>query len=63
VSGQDFDLRAARESTGLSREKVAALVGVTSKTIERWEKGAAVKPYRLKQLAEVYGLKNEKVAT
>jgi transcriptional regulator with XRE-family HTH domain len=50
-------LREAREFTGLSREKVAAEIGVSSKTIERWENGLSpVKRYRLKRLADIYGV-------
>jgi transcriptional regulator with XRE-family HTH domain len=48
-------LRAARDATGLSREKVAAALGVSSKTIERWEQGRSpVKRYQLKRLADLY---------
>lgn len=50
-------LREARDYLGLSREKVAAKVGISSKTLERWEKGETpVKRYQLQQLAEVYGV-------
>lgn len=28
---------------------------ITMKTLERWEKGAQVKRFRLKQLAAIYG--------
>lgn len=63
-------LREARDNTGLSRERVAALLDppTSSKTIERWEEpGTNVKRWRLKQLAEIYGvavdaLENGKVA-
>lgn len=52
-----IDLWDARNLTGLGREKVAATIGVTSKTIERWEKGVTpIKGYRLEQLAELYGV-------
>jgi transcriptional regulator with XRE-family HTH domain len=50
-------LRAARDDLGLSREKVAAQLGVSSKTIERWEKGEPSAPrYRLIELAPIYGV-------
>ena len=32
-------IRSAREGSGLSQEKLAAVIGVTSKTIARWEAG------------------------
>ena len=50
-------LRAAREHLGYSREKVAAELNVSSKTIERWEAGqTSVKRWRLIQLAKIYGV-------
>lgn len=55
-------LRAAREYTGLSREKVAARIGCSAKTIERWEKGKTpVRRYHLLALAEVYGVDVEEL--
>lgn len=64
MSGQNgtVSLREARERTGLSREKVAAQVGITSKTLERWEKGAPAKRYIVDQLAVIYGVKSERIA-
>ncbi len=51
----DRSLRQAREFTGLSREKVAAELGISSKTLERWEKGDSPVPrHKLRELAEVY---------
>ena len=50
-------LRIARERTGLSREKVAAQLDISSKTVERWEKGTQkrrIKRSYLKQLADLY---------
>lgn len=50
-------LRKRRETTGLSRERVAALLDppVSSKTIERWEKGENPIPgYRAAQLERIY---------
>lgn len=46
----------ARLAEGLSREHVARLLDppISAKTLERWEKGANVPPWRLKQLAHVY---------
>lgn len=51
-------LRAARDRLGLARERVAAQLDppISSKTLERWEGGADVKRWRLKQLAAVYGV-------
>ncbi len=48
-------LRQARDFTGLSREKVAAQLGISSKTLERWEKGTtSAKRYQLVRLAALY---------
>lgn len=49
-------LREARDRTGLSRERVAAQLDppVSAKTVDRWERGANVKGWRLKQLAKIY---------
>jgi len=51
-----MSLREAREATGFSREFVSRLLDppVSAKTIERWEKGAKVPRYRLRELALVY---------
>lgn len=51
-------LREARDATGLSREIVARMLEppCSTKTIERWEKGWNIKRWRLKQLAEIYGV-------
>ncbi len=55
-------LRQARDFHGLSREKVAALIGVSSKTIERWENGTTpAKRYQLARLAAVYGVPVEQL--
>ena len=55
-----ISLREARERTGLSREKVGARIGVSSRTIERWEnpgqRPVRFKRYKLVQLAELYGV-------
>jgi transcriptional regulator with XRE-family HTH domain len=57
MSGSAQKLWDARIGTGLSREKVAASLGVSSKTIERWERGTSpVKRYQLIRLAELYGV-------
>ena len=49
----------ARQKEGLSREHVSRLLDppISAKTLERWEKGAKVPPWRLKQLAHVYRLR------
>lgn len=55
-------LQEAREQYGLSREKVAARIGVSSKTIERWEKGSTpIRRYQLLALADLYGVDPETV--
>lgn len=51
-----MSLLEARKNTGLSREKVAAQVSISSKTLERWEKGAPAKRYIVAQLAVIYGV-------
>jgi len=47
-------LRQARDELGYSREWVAARLQISSKTIERWEKGAPIRGYQLRQLAKLY---------
>jgi transcriptional regulator with XRE-family HTH domain len=37
-------LRAWREGAGMAREKCAAQIGVTMRTLGRWEKGEAAPP-------------------
>lgn len=47
----------AREREGLSREKVARLLDppVSTKTLERWEKGITPTPgHRVRELAQIY---------
>jgi len=61
TSGQSTPLRAAREYAELSREAVTRRPEldppVSAKTLERWERpGARVKRFRLKQLAQIYGV-------
>jgi DNA-binding transcriptional regulator YiaG len=55
-------LRDARDREGLSREAVTRLLDppVSSKTLERWEKGSTPVPgWRLRQLAQVYRVRLE----
>lgn len=53
----------ARTRTGLSREKVAPQVGISSKTLERWEKGQTpAKRYIVDRLAVIYGVDAERIA-
>ena len=53
-------LREARDRRGLSREKVGAMTGRSSKTLERWEdpekRPRHMKRYVLEELAEIYGI-------
>jgi transcriptional regulator with XRE-family HTH domain len=59
VSGHNgkVTLLEARTNTGLSREKVAAQVDISSKTLERWEKGKTpAKRYIVNRLAVIYGV-------
>lgn len=61
-------LRAVRDARGLSREKVARQLGISSKTVERMEKGVTeVKDIHYLAFAHVYevdiqDLKEEEVA-
>lgn len=52
-------LREARDAEGLSREAVCRLLdpSPSTKTLERWERGAKVPAWRLRQLAQVYRVK------
>jgi len=60
VSGRLLTLREARERTGLSRERVAAWAGISSKTLERWEKGVTPpKQYVVDRLAALYRVNPE----
>lgn len=48
-------LRLAREAEGLSRERAAAHIGISSKTLERYEKGVTPVPrFRLREFAKLY---------
>jgi transcriptional regulator with XRE-family HTH domain len=44
------ELVSRREALGISRERVARAVGVSAKTIERWENSGRVKPVELQTL-------------
>lgn len=56
-------LREARTRTGLSREKVAPQVGISSKTLERWEKNETpAKRYIVERLAVIYGVDPARIA-
>lgn len=48
------ELQAARKISGLSRERVASLLGVSAKSIERWEMSGKVGPAQLRALRGVY---------
>ena len=50
-----MDIRATREALGLTQGEFAALVGVSRKTVNGWEKGAALSPERAAQIAEKVG--------
>ena len=53
-------IRLAREAEELSRERVARLLDppISAKTLERWERGANVPVWRIKQLAAIYRVKS-----
>ncbi len=53
------DFRKTREGLGLSQEQVARELGVTTRTIARWEKGLTAKP-RLRELKELKALPRPK---
>jgi DNA-binding XRE family transcriptional regulator len=53
-------MRQARDDLGLPRERVAPRLDppISSKTLERWEKGITPTPrWRLQQLARIYRVK------
>lgn len=55
-------LQAVREARRLSRENVAAKIGMSAKTLERWENGTTeVKRLHLLALAEIYGVSVEEL--
>jgi transcriptional regulator with XRE-family HTH domain len=55
MTASSLTLVAARERLGLSRAKVATKLGVSEKTIYRWERGLTpVRLYQLRALAELY---------
>jgi transcriptional regulator with XRE-family HTH domain len=47
-------LKRAREAAGLTQEAAARLLGVTGKTISRWETGAPVKPKDVSSALRTY---------
>lgn len=48
------ELSRLRSESGLSREKVAAVVGYSAKSIERWEKGDPIDVNKLKRIRTFY---------
>lgn len=48
-------LKKFRVKSFKTQTEVAALVGVTQPTYQRWEKGAAIPPDKLEQLSKVFG--------
>lgn len=48
------ELQTARKQAGLSRERVASLLGVSAKTIERWELSGKVGPAQLRAIRAFY---------
>jgi transcriptional regulator with XRE-family HTH domain len=48
------ELSRLRADSGLSRERVAAAVGYSAKSIERWEKGDAIDPNKLRRIRTFY---------
>lgn len=53
-SGADF--RRARERRRLSQEQLAALLGVSSKSVGRWERGEAIPKSALGAIEQVLNL-------
>ncbi len=56
------DFRKTREALGLSQEQAAHELGITARTVARWEKGLTAKPRlrELKELKSLSGIKNRK---
>jgi DNA-binding XRE family transcriptional regulator len=61
VANRKHSLREARELAGIGRERTAAAVGVSAKTLERWEKANRAPRHRVVELAGVYGLELEQL--
>lgn len=49
-----IELADSRQSSGLSRERVAQALGVSAKTIERWEKSGRIGPAELREIRAFY---------
>jgi transcriptional regulator with XRE-family HTH domain len=62
MSDPKFTLRAAREHAGLTRLEVAAALGISAKTLERWEKANRARRPVVERIAKLYGLELELVA-
>jgi transcriptional regulator with XRE-family HTH domain len=45
-----------RKAQGLTTTQLAALLGVHTNTVDRWEKGAGVKDKQKARLAELFGV-------
>lgn len=58
-----MNLKTARENKGLSQEKAAQLIGVSYKTIHRYENGSPIPSNILFKLAELYGVPKSKAYT
>ena len=52
-------LRELRDAVHMSREKVAAEIGVTTKTLYAWENGGSIRWENAKKLGEFYGVDPE----
>ncbi|MDB4876482.1 MAG: Helix-turn-helix domain [Gemmatimonadetes bacterium] len=53
--GPAEELKALRLAAALTQEQAAPLLGVSTKTLSRWETGSAVKPSELANARRVYG--------
>ena len=61
MSDPKFTLRAAREQAGLTRLEVAGELGISAKTLERWEKANRARRPVAARLATLYGVRLEQL--
>lgn len=61
MSDSRLTLRTARERAGLTRNDVAAAIGISAKTLERWEAANRARRPMAAELAKLYGVELELV--